>query len=48
MNRIELELGRNMQSELMNAQESADEKLQEAIELVLQKVVYPMIDRNIE
>lgn len=50
MNKIELKLGRDMETELLQAKDEYenDEKLIEAIELVLKKVVYPLIDRNIE
>lgn len=51
MNNIELERGRNMDYELNKAKDIAeidgDEELVKAIELVMKKVVYPMIDKNV-
>lgn len=49
MNDRELKLGRDMQTLFMNLQESEkyNEKLQDAINIVLEQIVYPLIDKNI-
>lgn len=50
MNSIELKLGRDMQTLFLDLQESEkyNEQLQDAINIVLEQVVYPIIDKNLD